>query len=172
MKKGINRTKYLRTMPSIQQLQKRGRYISTFLFNEPLYELMDLFDTKIECFSTETQSPLEDITLFKEIWNTATKKLVLVGVNYPNSLDQKYLELLAIDDSVVVFTETTSNIHHETFFPSIDKIIAPLTEEEFEKLQPEVLLTLGGMIISKKVKAFLRKFKPKHHWHVDQKESF
>ncbi|MDO1499608.1 hypothetical protein Q2T40_05480 [Winogradskyella maritima] len=28
------------------------------------------------------------------------------------------------------------------------------------------MVTFGGLIVSKKIKAFLRKYKPKHHWHV------
>ena len=71
----------------------------------------------------------------------------------------------------MVFTETTSNLHHNRFFPSIDKLIAPLSEDEFKLLQPDLLLTFGGLIVSKKIKAFLRKYKPEHHWHVDSKKA-
>src|SRR5690606_7563551 len=74
-------------------------------------------------------------------------------------------------------TETTSNIHHSNFFPNIDKIIAPLEFSQdvasyYKELQPEVLLTFGGMVVSKKIKAFLRKFQPKHHWHIDLKKAY
>jgi 2-succinyl-5-enolpyruvyl-6-hydroxy-3-cyclohexene-1-carboxylate synthase len=34
------------------------------------------------------------------------------------------------------------------------------------------LITIGGMIVSKKVKAFLRTFKPKAHWHVGGYEAY
>jgi 2-succinyl-5-enolpyruvyl-6-hydroxy-3-cyclohexene-1-carboxylate synthase len=68
---------------------------------------------------------------------------------------------------VIVLTETTSNLHHSNFFPFIDQLIAPLNEEGYEALQPDLLLTFGGLIISKKIKAFLRAYNPKHHWHVD-----
>jgi len=34
-----------------------------------------------------------------------------------------------------------------------------------------VLLTFGGLIVSKKIKALLRKFQPKHHWHIDKKRA-
>jgi 2-succinyl-5-enolpyruvyl-6-hydroxy-3-cyclohexene-1-carboxylate synthase len=33
--------------------------------------------------------------------------------------------------------------------------------------QPEIVLTFGGMIVSKRIKAFLRRYRPEHHWHVD-----
>ena len=63
-------------------------------------------------------------------------------------------------------------MHDDSFFPSIDQIIAPLTKEEQMGLQPEILLTFGGMIVSKKIKSFLRKYQPKHHWHVDKKKAY
>jgi 2-succinyl-5-enolpyruvyl-6-hydroxy-3-cyclohexene-1-carboxylate synthase len=97
--------------------------------------------------------------------------MILVGVKQPNQIKQQWLEVLANDDSVIVFTETTSNIHHNNFFPSIDKVIAPLEDEDFKNLQPEILLTFGGLIVSKKIKAFLRSYKPKQHWHIDTKKA-
>ena len=97
--------------------------------------------------------------------------MVLVGANPPNQIEQQYLDVLANDDSVIVFTETTSNVHHDNFFPSIDKIIAPLSTDEFKALQPDILLTFGGMVVSKKIKAFLREHLPKHHWHIDYKKA-
>ena len=97
--------------------------------------------------------------------------MVVVGVNTPNSIEQKWLNELADDESVMVFTETTSNLHHPVFFPNIDKIIAPLTEKNFKELQPEILVTFGGMIVSKKIKAFLRQYKPKYHWHIDERKA-
>jgi len=34
-----------------------------------------------------------------------------------------------------------------------------------------VLLTFGGLIVSKKIKEFLRNYPPKHHWHIDKKNA-
>jgi 2-succinyl-5-enolpyruvyl-6-hydroxy-3-cyclohexene-1-carboxylate synthase len=31
----------------------------------------------------------------------------------------------------------------------------------------QILVTFGGMIVSKRIKGILRKYKPKHHWHID-----
>ena len=97
--------------------------------------------------------------------------MVLVGVNHPDDIELKWLEMLAKDNSVIVFTETTSNLHHSEFFPSIDKIIAPLELQDFENLKPDILVTFGGLIVSKKVKAFLRTYQPKHHWHIGKNKA-
>lgn len=137
-------------------------------FNEPLYDMVDEFSVTVKPTQPSFVSYKEDLSSYAQSWNKASKKMILVGVNAPNSIDKKILEFLANDDSIIVFTETTSNLHHDEFFPSIDKIIAPLRDVDFEKLQPEILLTFGGLIVSKKVKAFLRKHQPKQHWHIDE----
>jgi 2-succinyl-5-enolpyruvyl-6-hydroxy-3-cyclohexene-1-carboxylate synthase len=33
-------------------------------------------------------------------------------------------------------------------------------------------VTFGGMIVSKRIKAFLRKYKPNHHWHIDDLRAY
>jgi len=109
---------------------------------------------------------------YAHIWNTAARKIVLVGVNFPNTVEQRYLEMLAMDPSVIVLTESTSNLYHPNFFPSIDSLIAPIERSPdrihlFRQLQPVVLLTFGGLVVSKKIKAFLREYPPQYHWHVD-----
>ena len=97
----------------------------------------------------------ETLRTLKEKWDTAPQKMILVGTLLPNSIEQKYINVLAQDESVIVLTETTSNLHHEHIFPAIDQLIAPLDKKEYKALQPELLLTFGGMIVSKKIKAFL-----------------
>ena len=142
-------------------------------FEEPLYEIVSELKVKPEIIDFNTESKtfsLENSTM--ETWNKATKKLVLVGELFPNSVEQRYLDILANDPSVVVLTEKTSNLHHPTFIDQIDTLITPFTEDDFKTFQPEILLTFGGMVVSKRIKAFLRKYKPAHHWHVDELRAY
>lgn len=152
-------------------IKQKGPVHINIPFNEPLYDMVDAFSVVPQLIEIESESEVIEFEKYKNLWNSSRKKMVLVGVNTPNSVEQKFLDQLAEDPSVIVFTEITSNLHHDDFFPSIDKIIAPLTPEDFEQLQPEVLLTFGGLIVSKKIKAFLRTYQPKHHWHVDTKKA-
>lgn len=152
-------------------IHKSGPVHINIPFDEPLYETVERLSVNTNVIELEIKPKNIDDLLLNELlndWNSATKKMVIVGVNTPNSIEQKWLDELAKDDSVIVFTETTSNLYHPGFFPSIDKIIAPLSDEELKMLQPDVLLTFGGLIVSKKIKAILRKYKPKHHWHIDK----
>ena len=145
-------------------------------FDEPLYETTNkgISFPKIEekektSLLDETPLNVEELSLFAEKWNNAAKKMVLIGVHYPSELIQTQMEHLTKDESVLLLTETTSNIYHTKIINGIDKLIAPLTEEEKKALQPDILLTFGGMVVSKKIKQFLRSFQPKDHWHVDKK---
>ena len=137
-------------------------------FNEPLYGLTNKsyeFNTPLER-SNKSNDPSVSFLKLKK-WKSAKKKLVLVGVNPPDKIDNSIIKALANDSSVIVLTETTSNLHHSNFFPFVDQLITPLLDSQFKFLKPDILLTFGGLIISKRIKTFLRKYKPNDHWHVD-----
>ncbi|QCX00190.1 2-succinyl-5-enolpyruvyl-6-hydroxy-3-cyclohexene-1-carboxylic-acid synthase [Aggregatimonas sangjinii] len=145
---------------------------------EPLYNKIETPSVQANIVTYQEQLiPEIDYKALAADWNASKTKMVLVGVNWPDTIDQKVLNLMADDPSVIVLTETTSNLHHPKFFPSIDSLIAPIeglgnSQELFEKLQPEVLLTFGGLVVSKKIKAFLREYQPKRHWHIDPIRAF
>lgn len=137
-------------------------------FEEPLYETVTELSVQSEVFNTIIDDILpEDLNLYANKWNEAKKKLILVGVNDPDIIDPSIIEQLANDSSVVVMTETTSNLHHDSFLNNIDTIITPFTHEDFIAYKPDILITFGGMVVSKRVKAWLRKYKPEEHWHID-----
>ncbi|MGE6352728.1 2-succinyl-5-enolpyruvyl-6-hydroxy-3-cyclohexene-1-carboxylic-acid synthase [Flavobacterium sp. NPDC079362] len=139
-------------------------------FEEPLYEMVDRLSVQSKITHSEEiigTKIIENLEDFTSLWNSAKRKLVLVGVDEANSIDQETIDNLAHDPSIVVLTETTSNLHHPSFINSIDTLITPFDDADFKAFQPEILITFGGMIVSKRIKAFLRKYKPKEHWHID-----
>ena len=142
-------------------------------FEEPLYETVSELGVQ-SYISTFKVDPVnrEDLTSFAAIWSQSSKKMILVGVNEPNTIESATIDFLANDDSVTVWTETTSNLHHPSFITNIDTIITPFTDEDFECYQPELLVTFGGMVVSKRIKSFLRKYPPKHHWHIDSLRAY
>ncbi|WP_405202495.1 2-succinyl-5-enolpyruvyl-6-hydroxy-3-cyclohexene-1-carboxylic-acid synthase [Dokdonia sp. LLG6352-1] len=144
-------------------------------FYEPLYEMTErVIDTPIEIAPQVVDKELSNSELasYAQDWNKAARKLVIIGVQDPETMSPELLDLLGNDPSVVVFTETTSNVAHPNFFTRIDNIIGSLDDTGFKDLQPEILLTFGGMVVSKKVKAFLRNYQPLQHWHVDAKKAY
>ena len=153
-------------------ISKKGPVHINIPFDEPLYETVDAIEVNPRVIEVSAKTNnIEDDMLQScfEDWKSATKKMILVGANPPNQIEEKWLNELAKDDSVIVLTETTSNLHHPSFFSSIDQLIAPLTQEEQKDFQPDILVTFGGLIVSKKIKQLLRKFQPTNHWHIDDK---
>ena len=141
-------------------------------FNEPLYETVaTMNDFQFMAEESDLQDTIDYENLASQ-WNSAKKKMILVGVHSPNAALEILLDKVADDPSVLVFTETTSNLYNKRFVNSIDNLIFNLTEEEFTSLQPDILLTFGGMIVSKKIKKFLRDYSPKEHWHVNELRAF
>ena len=141
-------------------------------FDEPLYETTPLM--KEFPFTAEQQIQMDEVNYpsLAEIWNSHHKKMILVGVHKPDVELEVLLDKIADDPSVLVLTETTSNLHNHRFVHSIDNLIFNLTPEEFSSLQPDILLTFGGLVISKKIKKFLREYQPKEHWHVNELRAF
>ncbi|GAB1309636.1 2-succinyl-5-enolpyruvyl-6-hydroxy-3-cyclohexene-1-carboxylic-acid synthase [Urechidicola sp. KH5] len=143
-------------------------------FDEPLYELTEaIIELPIEKVQIEN-TPLEEakVDTVEQNWKSASKKMILVGSKFPDELFVKQLEKLVEDEGVIVLTETTSNAFLSKSINSIDKAIFTLEEQDLKELQPDLLITCGGMIVSKKIKQFLRKFKPIAHWHIDNKKAF
>ena len=140
-------------------------------FSEPLYNktnelLVDVKKEDLPKLVEKVSNPIVTQTHLEQ-WAIAKKKLVLVGVLGPNSLEQKWLDILMKDPSVLVLTESTSNLKGAKVIPTIDMLLEGLTESQRKILQPDLLLTFGGLVVSKKIKSFLRSYKPTLHWHVD-----
>ncbi|NHN27884.1 2-succinyl-5-enolpyruvyl-6-hydroxy-3-cyclohexene-1-carboxylic-acid synthase [Flavobacterium jejuense] len=143
-------------------------------FEEPLYDTIDeiLVDPKWTSFETKVQSNFVLSDAYINRWNSSKKKLIVVGESKPNSIEESIIDFLAKDNSIIIMTEKTSNLNHTSFVNHIDTIITPFSEEEFVFFQPDILLTFGGMVVSKRIKAFLRKYKPNEHWHVDELRAY
>ncbi len=146
-------------------------------FSEPLYHRVDDLDIRPQHVparkiieSSEGITP--EMLALKKYWSISQKTLILVGVQKPNAITSEIVNKLAQLNNVVVMTETTSNLHHPDIVNAIDQLIAPFDEADFKALQPQLLITLGGMIVSKKIKSFLREYTPDHHYHIDTKKAY
>lgn len=138
-------------------------------FSEPLYEQIDQIEISFEKLTLPEKNYNSDKykPLFST-WNNFSKKMILVGMQQPNSELNKLLEKLAEREDTIILTEVTSNLNSSKFYPNIDRYMFPFGEEALDGYKPELLLTIGQNIVSKKIKDFLRKSKLKAHWHLDE----
>ncbi len=137
-------------------------------FREPLYNTVSQSLVKVQ--KIEIVQPLkklteEQVVHYKQKLKQTDKILVLCGLNPKNDKLNYVLGEFVQNTNVVVLTETTSNLSHRKFIPCIDRVLS--TIEDDTEFQPNILITIGGAIISKKIKQFLRKNDSLEHYHIE-----
>lgn len=94
------------------------------------------------------------------------KVLVIAGFHEPDEKLNRALIKLASMPNVAVMTESISNMHSPKFIDRIDSTLCRLTDGEREQLRPDTVITLGGAIVSRHIKDWLRSIPTLDHWHV------
>jgi len=142
---------------------------------EPLYDLVEepyqLPERFRQTMVAESLSPSEHSGL-QSTWAQAQKILIVTGVLEPGSISFETIDGLLQDPRVLWMTETTSNLHHPKAVWGIDQLITGLDSQQRAALQPDLLISLGGMVVSKRIKAFLRKYQPNTHYHIHPKKAY
>ncbi|MBK5194923.1 MAG: 2-succinyl-5-enolpyruvyl-6-hydroxy-3-cyclohexene-1-carboxylic-acid synthase, partial [Proteiniphilum sp.] len=94
-----------------------------------------------------------------------TKRMIIVGQLPPENGLLELLERLRKDFGVVVLADHLSNIlPGET--SRYDVLLRTASEEELQNLSPELVITLGGHIVSKRLKQFIRSAAIRELWHI------
>ena len=138
-------------------------------FTEPLYgfSLKTEHQPKaVNLINIRHILPANELKTLNEIWKNSKGKMILVGQQHPTHTTRQWLEKLAQDPSVVLLSETTSNLNHPSFIQTIDRCLSVIGKD-VKSFEPDLLISFGGHIVSKKIKAFLRQAEVKHHWHID-----
>jgi len=139
-------------------------------FGEPLYnqENKDLPEVRIiDTYPGEVSLSTQQKEIFTGLINASEKVLLLCGQQNRNpELDALLNELSGLPQTILL-SETNSNLENRNGIVSIDKLLATIDEREEEKFAPELLITFGNAIVSKRIKAFLRKHKVRYHIHIN-----
>ena len=94
------------------------------------------------------------------------RRMIIVGqMNLIYLFDKKYTKALYKH-----FAWLTEHLSNQTIpgipVKNFDAALYAMPEEKIEQMTPELLITYGGHVVSKRLKNFLRKHPPKEHWHV------
>ena len=98
--------------------------------------------------------------------NSYSKRMVIAGqMSLIYLFEKKICKLLYKH-----FTWLTEHIGNRIVpglpIKNFDALLYALPEAEQEQLKPELVITYGGHIVSKRLKTYLRNHPPKEHWHV------
>lgn len=135
---------------------------------EPLYNTVEIDATLPQKINWERGSHVldqHDTEIIKK-GLTAEKKMILIGQMPKNPYLQELLKTLADDPSFAILVENTSNLVSMKWIHCIDRTLEGMTQEQEKEFAPDLLITLGGAVVSKRIKAYLRKHKPKMHWKI------
>ena len=101
-------------------------------------------------------------------WQQAKRKLIIVGMHQPDIQLCDALRQLSQEPTVAVIADITSNIYPDgTNLYHSDMILGTRQEKTLEQLKPDLLISLGGQMVSKYLKLWLRKARPQIHWHIE-----
>ena len=139
-------------------------------FEEPLYNKVNFIEDSSKIISPAKIEFLTDqYDSIIDIWNKAKRILILVGQKDKDNELSSILE--KVNSHALILSETTSNIEIDHTIKNIDRLITPFTELDQREFQPDLLITFGGNVVSKRIKGYLRSFPPQNHIHIENSDS-
>jgi 2-succinyl-5-enolpyruvyl-6-hydroxy-3-cyclohexene-1-carboxylate synthase len=136
---------------------------------EPLYgnsEVVKIQPRTLEVIQGVFQFSSEHALFCESSLTHFSKILVICGQMNPDFELLNQLKLFAENTSVAVLVENTSNLVDNQFNHCIDRSLQVMEGANLETYTPDLLITIGGAVVSKKIKTFLRTNPPKQHWKI------
>ncbi|MCH5232322.1 MAG: 2-succinyl-5-enolpyruvyl-6-hydroxy-3-cyclohexene-1-carboxylic-acid synthase [Muribaculaceae bacterium] len=86
-----------------------------------------------------------------------SKVMLVAGFMSPDSALQKSVSSFARFPNVAVMAETISNLHLTLTDYSVDSVLTAYDKSRLEELSPDLIISVGGSLVSRKLKEYLRK---------------
>ena len=149
----------------------RGPVQINIPMREPLYgrtdEPLPVTPAKIKRTATQHLLPAAETRQMQNEWQDAKKVMVLAGHGNWGPALKKELASWTAQTQALLVAEPLSNFGDIAAAYSPDRILFNPEAAVNRHLQPDLLITLGGDYVSKKLRQFLRAFPPAQHWHVE-----
>jgi 2-succinyl-5-enolpyruvyl-6-hydroxy-3-cyclohexene-1-carboxylate synthase len=147
-------------------LNVRGPVHVNIPFREPLYGTTSFNWNDLKIITqlrSLTELEEQNIRHLADLFNGASRVMIMVGQHEPAKELQPLLTRLVVNHDVVVLTESTSNVDGGPFHGCIDRLL-PATRPD--KHRPDLLISFGGPIISKRIIQLLQSWKMPQHWRI------
>lgn len=136
--------------------------------DEPIDTLVDVSTVRpafIRMISPECWLSAHDIKVLAAKVMAAERVMVVCGFMAPDRKLNSSLAAMGRLGNVAIFTETLANLHSPEFVPNIDAALASVPMDD-EAMRPQLVITIGGALVSRHLKEFLRQVDGLEHWHV------
>ena len=159
--------------------RRKGPVHINIQFDEPLNNLATIKHGHQRIISSSKTNNIIDKVFLKEniITKLKSKKILIIAgfqncentswVNQNNESKYSILdEFISKHPNAFLLTESISNIKSNNQCGNIDRAISYMDEKEKSSMQPDIVITFGGALISRLVKQYLREYNPTEHWHI------
>ena len=136
--------------------------------SEPLFDYSEEHLPEERIIRYSRPQKFINIKSLTESWIKLPKRMIVVGQLPHSPQITEKLEQLAEHSDCVILTEHLSNCVSPLFISNFDAFLYTLSGQNAESFIPDLVITLGGHIVSKRIKQFLRTNKPLEHWHISQ----
>ncbi len=123
---------------------------------EPLYGEIPSISTNIG-LDVPKKLLFDNTGELKSQWMKSQRRLIIIG-----QLDEadelgSVVRKMSDKGQVVVLAEPISNINGENFVAEIDRVMMHVELDQTDKFQPDLLISTGGYVVSKRLKNWLQK---------------
>jgi len=94
------------------------------------------------------------------------KRMIIIGQGNPMKQGDIEKEILLHKQYVCLSEHIGNRPAHEASLSNFDVALYTMSEDCATQMAPDLLITCGGHIVSKRLKQFIRQHPPKEHWHV------
>lgn len=93
------------------------------------------------------------------------KRMIICGQMPPRAFDCESIDKLK-KSFACISEQLGNNAFCDSALHNFDLALYTMGDTQKEFYAPDLLITFGGHIVSKRLKSFLRKHRPKEHWHI------
>jgi 2-succinyl-5-enolpyruvyl-6-hydroxy-3-cyclohexene-1-carboxylate synthase len=122
-----------------------------------------------------TDAPILDFTVAKiqpqyvpspQAIPLSSKNMLICGMHEPKESLSAVASVLSSRTDFVVMVEPISNINTQRAIANTESIMAMMGDGDYPTYAPDTIITIGKQMISKRLRTFLRKVAPAHHYHI------
>lgn len=143
--------------------------------SEPLGDLTESSYAEERSVSMISASEtLSTETLKRLAYEVAGSKIMLVaGFSIPDHNLDRAVRMFASYPNVVVMAETLANLHDpQPMSTMIDSVLCDMSIEDKERMRPDIVISIGGALVSRMLKQYLREYPPHGHWSLGHTNYF